>query len=246
MVSYRTILKENLGIFSYKVICKETTLFIQSAKDYSNKVLRVVFSLRKPLENYIKRHPEFLTSLKPISVQKNVPRIVKIMCEVSQKTGTGPMSAVAGTIAELLGYEMLKWIEKEKLRKFLIIENGGDIFTYVDEEIKVGIYAGEHSPFTGKLSLTISLLNQPLGICTSSGSVGHSLSFGKADAVVIISPSASFSDALATATGNLVRTENDIKYAVEFAKKFNETLFVCIIKNKTISFWSKTEKIKLG
>lgn len=245
MSTYRTFIKETDGIFSYEVIYKETVLFIRSPKNFSTKVLRTISSLRKPLENYINQHPEFLTSLKPISPQKNAPSIVKKMCDVSKKAGTGPMSSVAGTLAELLGYEMLKWIQKENLRNFLIIENGGDIFTYADQEVKVGIYAGEHSPFTGNLALKISLLNQPVGICTSSGTVGHSLSFGKADAVVIVSPSAGFSDALATATGNLVKTEKDIKGAIEFAKKFEETLFVCIVKDKTISFWSKTDKIEV-
>lgn len=244
-MEYRTKIKTNTEFLSYEVVYKETSLFIRSQKDFSTKILRTLVSIRKPLENYIKRHPEFLTSLKPLFLHNKVPKIVKTMIEVSQKTNTGPMSAVAGTIAEFLGYEMLKWIEKQNLRKFVIIENGGDIFAYVDEDITVGIYAGEHSPFTGKLSLKISLLNQPLGICTSSGTVGRSLSFGKADAVVIVSPSASFADSLATATANLVKTEKDITAAVEFAKEFNDTLFVCIIKNRTVSFWSKTDKIEI-
>lgn len=155
------------------------------------------------------------------------------------------MSAVAGIIAEFLGERILKMIEKENLRRFLIIENGGDIFAYVDEPITVDIYAGESLPFTGKFAIKVLLLNQPLGICTSSGTLGHSLSFGKADAVVIISNSAAFSDTLATATCNLVKKETDIEEAVNFAKSFNETLFVCIVKDKKISFWSRTDKIEV-
>ena len=157
----------------------------------------------------------------------------------------GPMAAVAGTIAEFLGEKILKIIEKEKLKKFLVIENGGDIFAYIDEPITVGIYAGENSVFTKNLGIKISLLNQPLGICTSSGNIGHSLSFGKADAVVIISNSASFSDALATATCNLVKTEKDFEEGIKFAKNFNQTLFVSIIKNKTVAFWSRSDNIEL-
>ncbi|MDW8056541.1 MAG: UPF0280 family protein [Elusimicrobiota bacterium] len=244
MLTYRTYVNETKDVISYEIFYKETALLVRAPRNFSTKILRTLISLRKPLEKYIEKHKEFLTSLKPISPHKDAPQIVRVMCEVAQKTNTGPMSAVAGTIAELLGYEMLKWLKKQRLRKFLIIENGGDIFAYVDEPITVGIYAGENSPFTGKVSIKINLLNQPLGICTSSGTVGHSLSFGKADACVIISNSASFSDALATATCNLVKTENDVKTAVEFAKNFDETLFVCIIKNRLISFWSKTEQIE--
>jgi ApbE superfamily uncharacterized protein (UPF0280 family) len=47
--------------------------------------------------------------------------------------------------------------------------------------------------------------------------VGHSLSFGKADAVVVVSPSAALADAVATAAGNLVQTGADVQAAVEFA-----------------------------
>ncbi|MFN3550463.1 MAG: UPF0280 family protein [Endomicrobiia bacterium] len=244
MLKYRTYINdETQKVLSYEVVYKETSLLIRAEKNFKTKILQNLISLRKPIENYINKNPEFLTSLKPIKPKKNAPEIIKKMCSVSQKTGVGPMSAVAGTIAELLGYKMLNWIEKENLKKFLVIENGGDIFAYVDEPITIGIYAGENSPFTGKLSLNINIFNQPLGICTSSGTVGHSLSFGNSDAVIIISNSASFSDTLATATGNLVKIESDIKSAVEFAKSFNETIFVCIIKNKTVSFWSKTDKI---
>ncbi|MEN3014273.1 MAG: UPF0280 family protein [Endomicrobiia bacterium] len=242
---YRNLISQTSNICSYEVLYKETSLFIKSPKDFSKKILKHLLHLRKPLENYIRKNPQFLTSLKPLHLPSNAPKIVQKMCEVTQKTNTGPMSSVAGAFAEFLGFEVLKWIEKEKLRKFLIIENGGDIFAYIDEPITVGIYAGENSPFTGKLSIKINLLNQPLGICTSSGTVGHSLSFGKADAVTIISNSAIFSDALATATGNLVKTENDVKTAVEFAKNFDETLFVCVVKDKTISFWVRTEYIEL-
>lgn len=242
---YRTLIRQQSDIFSYEVVYKETSLLVRSPKNFSNKILRTLINLRKPLEKYIEKNPEFLTSLKPLTPKKDAPKIVKKMCEVSQKTNTGPMSCVAGAVAEFLGQEMLKWIKKENLRKFLIIENGGDIFCFVDEEITVGIYSGENSPFTGRFALKISLLEQPLCICTSSGTVGHSLSFGKADALTIISNSCIFSDSLATATANLIKSETDLITAVEFAKKFDEVLFVCAIKNKTISFWSKTDKIEI-
>lgn len=245
VLKYRNYIISPKDIVSYEVIYKETSLFIKSQKNFSSQVLRQLINIRKPLEKYIKNNPEFLYSLIPVDVTKNSPRIVKLMSEVSKKTQTGPMSAVAGAVAELLGERMLKSIEKEKLRKFLVIENGGDIFAYIDEPITVGIYAGETSPFTGKLAIKVSLLNQPLGICTSSGTLGHSLSFGKADAVVIISNSAAFSDTLATATCNLVKTEADIEKAINFAKSFSETLFVCVIKDKKIALWSKSDKIEV-
>ena len=47
----------------------------------------------------------------------------------------------------------------------------------------------------------------PMGICTSSGTVGHSLSFGKADAVCVKAKSVSLADAAATAIGNMVKSQ---------------------------------------
>ncbi len=245
MFKYRNLVSYPSDIKSYEVLYKETYLFVKTSVDYSSKILKVLTYIRKPLEEYIKQNPEFLYSLKPIEPNKKMPKIVKKMCEVSKKVGIGPMSAVAGSIAELLGEEMLKWIKKDKQRKFLIIENGGDIFAYFDAPLTVGVYSGKNSPFSGKVFIKISLVNQPIGICTSSGTVGHSLSFGKADSVTIVSQSSSFADSCATAVGNLVKSEDDLEKAIEFAKSLEEVLFVCITKGKKISFWSKTKEIEV-
>jgi hypothetical protein len=73
----------------------------------------------------------------------------------------------------------------------------------------------------------------PLGICTSSGTVGHSLSFGRADSVCVTSKSASLADAAATAIGNLVKGEGDVKKALEAGAKIEGVLgIVIIIKDK--------------
>lgn len=245
MFKYRNLISCPSDIKSYEILYRETHLLVKTPADYSSKILKVLTYIRKPLEDYIKKNPEFLYSLKPIEPNKEMPKIVEKMCKVSKEVGVGPMSAVAGTIAELLGEEMLKWIRKEKQREFLIIENGGDIFGYFDTPLTVGVYSGESSPFSGKVFIKISLIKQPIGICTSSGTVGHSLSFGKADSVTIISQSSSFSDSCATAVGNLVKSEKDLKEAIEFAKKFVKVLFVCITKGTKISFWSRTKDIEV-
>ncbi len=245
MLTYRNLVSCPDNIFSYEVLYKETHLFIKSPKDYSSKLLRILTHIRKPLENYIKKYPEFLYSLKPYEPSKDAPKIVKMMCEVSKEVGIGPMSAVAGAIAEILGEELLKIIRKEKQQEFLIIENGGDIFAYFDKPITVGLYSGKNSPFSGKVSVKISYINKPVGICTSSGSIGHSLSFGRADSVTIISESCSFADSCATFICNMVKTEADIEKAVNLAKEFKKVMFVCITMNKKIAFWSRNDKIEV-
>jgi len=137
------------------------------------------------------------------------------------------MAAVAGAIAEYVGRELLEYSPE------VIAENGGDIFIRSLSPRTVRIYAGKSS-LSNKIALEISPEDTPLGICTSSGTVGHSLSYGKADAVVIISPSASLADAVATATGNLVKTETDIQVGLEFSKKIPGVKGTLIIINDKI------------
>ena len=117
---------------------------------------------------------------------------MKQMIEAGQKAGVGPMAAVAGAIAECVGRELLAFSPE------IIIENGGDIYLKCLKKRVVGIFAGK-SPLTGKIGLEIDAKDTPLGVCTSSGTVSHSLSFGKADAAVAIAPSATLADAAATA-----------------------------------------------
>lgn len=240
LYNYRGFCKNDNSLVSYEVLYKETSLFVKTDKNFSTKVLKFIIEARKPIEKYILKNPEFCTSLTPIKPKSSMPTIVRKMCETTSEVGVGPMASVAGAVAEYVGTKMLKY------SKNVIIENGGDIFAHTIEPLKVGIYAGENSVFSNKIAVVVKLPNQNLGVCTSSGKVGHSLSFGKADVSMIVSSSAIFSDALATATANMVKIEKDVPLAVEFAKKFDKTLAVCVIKNKTISFWAKDGCCEVG
>lgn len=140
------------------------------------------------------------------------------------------MAAVAGAIAEFVGKDLLDYTPE------VIVENGGDIFVKTTRIRRIGIYAG-NSPFTKKIAIEISPEKTPLGVCTSSGTVGHSLSLGKADAVVVLSPSTILADASATAIGNLIKDESDISSGIEFAKKIKGVKGVLIIKDDKMGIW---------
>ena len=103
-----------------------------------------------------------------------------------------------------------------------------------------GIYAGK-SPLTGKIALEVNGENTPMGICTSSGTVGHSLSFGKADAVTVLSKSATLADAAATAIGNMIIQPGDFPKGIEFAKGVDGITGVVIIKDEKIAIWGKVK-----
>jgi ApbE superfamily uncharacterized protein (UPF0280 family) len=199
----------------FRVAVDETDLDIAVKKDrYTGQIRDMVEQLvqkeRQVLQEYIKKDPVFLRSLEPHQPLTGAPFTVVEMCEKSRLAGVGPMAAVAGLFAELAGKLLARY------SRDVIVENGGDIWLKTSRARNVAIYAGV-SPFSYRVGLEIRPVQTPLGICTSSGTVGHSLSFGRADAVVVLAPSAVLADAVATAACNMVQEAVDLKRAVEFA-----------------------------
>jgi ApbE superfamily uncharacterized protein (UPF0280 family) len=227
--TYRHWIKDK-DLVSFTVVVKETDLYVRASRNLKSKTLRLVLKYRDALERYIERYPAFLTSLVPITVGDDAPRIVQSMAQSASKVGVGPMASVAGAIAEFVGTELLAFSPE------VIIENGGDIYLKSLKQRIVGIYAGK-SPLTGKIGIEINGEDTPLGISTSSGTVGHSLSFGKADAVVVLSPSAILADGAATAIGNMIKQESDIPNGIEFAKSIEGLKGLLIIKDDHIGLW---------
>jgi ApbE superfamily uncharacterized protein (UPF0280 family) len=225
---------EGKDLISFNVTVRETDLYIRATADLQRRAHQLVLKYRFELESYIKRNPAFLKSLEPLPIPKYAPDIVKQMTEAAQKAGVGPMASVAGAMAENVGRELLVFSPE------IIVENGGDIYLKSRKKRTVGIFAGE-SPLTGKIGLEINAQDTPLGICTSSGTVGHSLSRGKADAVVVLSPSAILADAAATAIGNRVNKAGDITSAIEFSKSISGLKGAIIIKDDKMGAWGEVK-----
>ncbi len=219
---------ENLVFF--RVIEKETDLMIGAKSNLANEALKAVKNCRKQLERYIKVHEEFKTSLKPVNLKNNPRHIICRMCEAAKKAGVGPMAAVAGAISEKVGMELLNYSDE------VIVENGGDIFIKTNVSRKVGIHAGQ-SPLNEKIAIQILPEKTPLGICTSSGTVGHSLSFGKADAVVVVSKDTSLADAAATSLCNTIKCEDDIDTAIRKASKIEDISGIVAVMGDKFGAW---------
>ena len=206
--TYRSLInKDNLT--SYNVIIAESDLFISSDTNLADLAQKSLIKYRHSLETYIQNHAEFRTSLLPLPEDKFAPPIIREMLDKSKICGVGPMASVAGAVSEFVGYDLLDQTEN------LIIENGGDIFLNSKNKLTVSVYAGK-SPLSYKVNLLIKPEETPMGICTSSATVGPSLSFGKADAVCVISKSATLADATASSIGNRVRSKKDIKAALNY------------------------------
>lgn len=221
---------ESKDLVAFNVIVKESDLYILARANLKRKAYRLVVKYRAILEKYIAQHPTFLTSLKPLPVAADAPQIVKLMAEAGQKAGVGPMAAVAGAVADLVGADLAPFSGE------LIIENGGDIYLKTATRRVVGVYAG-NSPLSGRLGIELAGDGTPLGVSTSSGTVGHSLSFGKADAATIIADSATLSDAVATAMGNLVKSTGDIQPALDFARGIPGVRGALIIMGENLGVW---------
>jgi len=231
--NYRHWVKDK-SLVGFNVVVKETDLYIRASSDLKRKAHRLVLKYRQQLESYIERHPAFLTSLEPLAVGNDAPLIVIEMAEAATRVGVGPMAAVAGAIAEFVGKELLESSPE------IIVENGGDIYLQSSTDRLIGIYAGE-SPLTGKVGLEIRGKDTPVGICTSSGTVGHSLSHGRADAVIALSKSTALADAAATAIGNVIKSANDIPRGIELAISIKRLSGVIIIKDDKIGLWGKVK-----
>jgi ApbE superfamily uncharacterized protein (UPF0280 family) len=235
--TYRHLIKD-AGLVSFQAVVKETDLFIRAAKDLSQQALAAIEEYRSPLEVYIRSHPLFLHSIEPIEVESAAPLIVKMMAEAARAANVGPMAAVAGAMAELVCRKLLEHTDE------VIVENGGDIYMKSSTKRLVGVYAGS-SPFTGKLAVEIGPERMPLGICTSSGTVGPSLSLGLADAAMLLSSSAALADAAATAVGNLVKSPDDIPAALLRGQQIQGITGILVIAGDRMGVWGDIKLVKL-
>ena len=229
---------ESKDLVSSNVTVKETDLYIRASKNLRTKALKAVKKYRESLESYIMRFPDFQTSLEPVEADDNAPVIVKLMASSAVKAGVGPMASVAGAIAELVGSELLEFSPE------VIIENGGDIYIKSHKDRTISVYAGE-SALTGKIGLVVKTEQTPCGICTSSGTVGHSLSYGRADAVVVTAPSTALADAAATAIANLIRNPDDIQKGIEYGMNIEGLKGILIIIDDGIGAWGEIELCKI-
>jgi uncharacterized protein len=220
------------GLACTQVRVQETDLHISADRPIDRRYCaeRIRY-YRGQIQAYISRDERFLTSLKPIAVERTAPAIVRDMAAAARKANVGPMAAVAGAIAHYVGKDLLK-----KGCRDIIVENGGDIFIKSRRPVLAGIFAGT-SALSGRMRVRLPRSSRSYGICSSSGTVGHSLSFGSADAVMIVASNAALADAAATATANRVETRDDFLSAVRFARSVRGVTGVLIIVKNDFVSW---------
>jgi uncharacterized protein len=188
---------------------KETVLTVLCEERFLRTAENAARAARQAIESTIERCVDFAISFTPVPVSDSEPEIVRKMALAAQRMNVGPMAAVAGAVAEFTLTALLDDGAREA-----VVDNGGDIALKIDEPLHIGIYAGA-SPVKD-LAFHVEPGSGLLSICTSSGTVGHSFSYGKADAAVVISADACLADAAATALGNRIKGPADVEHAFDF------------------------------
>ena len=229
--TYRRLLTVR-DLHSFRVRVEQTDLMVSCTGDLSARTLALVHRYRRQLEVYICAHPAFRLALTPLPPDPRAPAIVQAMLAAAAAAGVGPMAAVAGALAEFVGNDL------RRMSPEVIIENGGDIFICSARRRECLILA-ENAQVQG-ITVGIDSRGAPLGVCTSSGTLGHSLSLGRADAVTAVAPSALFADAAATAIANMVQSSRDIEAAIAAARRMKLT-GVVILAAEAIGVWGDIE-----
>lgn len=219
------------GRRSFSVKYKETDLWIGVDKDsYSpfmqDEALSIIIKLRNLMDSYLLLDPEYKTSLVPYFPQAPAPQIFHDMSAVCKRSEIGPMSAVAGAVAKYTAIEL----KKKYPYKEIMVENGGDIYIDIKEDIDIAVFAGQ-SPLSNRVGLHIPASVSPVGVCTSSGTVGPSLSFGKADAVMIVCKDVLLADSYATAMANRVKTIADIEPVIDYISNRSDIIGALVVKD---------------
>jgi len=239
---YRQLVSSD-GLISTRVRVKETDLHILADRDMADLARDLVVECRLQLETYISKSPRFASSLTPLPLETVAPPIIREMLQAGIDAGVGPMAAVAGAVARYVG-EGLSALGAQEV----IVENGGDIFLRRKKNCTVAIFAGQ-SPLSYNIGIRICQGRMPCGVCTSSGTVGHSLSFGDADSVTVVAESVALADAVATRLGNEVGKggggKEGVNRALAQAGQFSGICGVVVICNDVMGAAGDIELVRL-
>ncbi len=228
--------RRKLVAFTARV--KETDLWIQAERDLSQEAVVSIMNLRRGLEAYVLERPDFLRSLSPLTDDDLAPLLARKMIQAGQLAGVGPMAAVAGAVAEAVAVDLMP------LSPQVVVENGGDTFLALDQDLTVGIWAGK-SPLSGRLGLAVAAADMPISVCTSSGTVGHSLSLGRADAATVVAKDAALADAVATGLGNRAGNRGELAAALEWVQTVPGVRGALIVLDDRLAAWGEITLVDL-
>ncbi len=209
------------GLVKFGVTVRQSDLAIWARRELRAEAAAALQAVRAELEGYIRRQPEFRDSLLPVDPLPDAPRVIVAMCRAGKAAGVGPMAGVAGAVAQVVAEALAPYSPE------VVVENGGDVYLLTQTQRRVVVVA-PGSKLSGRLAMLVPA-GEKLSVCTSSGRHGPSLSLGRADAAVVVSPDGALADAVATALGNRVRGRSDIKAALEWAAAIDNVVHAMVL-----------------
>jgi ApbE superfamily uncharacterized protein (UPF0280 family) len=225
------------GLTAFTVSAGESDLHISAERDLSAQARRALEQVRARIESYIAEHGEFRDALRPLSEDPAAPVVVANMLRAAAVAGTGPMAAVAGAVAGAVGRRLMAASPE------VIVENGGDVFAAGSASRVSAVFAGE-SKLSMELGVRLPPAPEGLALCTSSGTVGPSLSYGRADAAVVLSRDECLADAVATALGNRIASREDLGAAMEWAESVEGVSGALAIIGEDLAAWGQIELVR--
>ncbi len=218
------------GLVTFEVVVRETDLQIAASRDLKVEAIALAKSARSDIEAFISGHRRFVETFVPFAVPADAPPIVRAMADAASRASVGPMAAVAGAVAEHVARGLSEFSDE------VIVENGGDIYMLGATERVVALQAGP-SPLSGKVGVVVPAEAMPVGVCTSSATVGPSVSLGRADAACVMAQDGALADAVASALGNRVHSTDDIQRAIDAVRGICGVLGLVVIIGESLGAW---------
>jgi ApbE superfamily uncharacterized protein (UPF0280 family) len=228
---YRAVMEPE-GLVCFEVKIGQSDLYVCAGRDLSGRAGASLAARRAELEAYLSAHSSFGTSFKPVPATSGAPGIVLDMALAAELFDVGPMACVAGAISQWVGTDLLEFSDE------VIVENGGDIFIAGCTKRRVRVFAGDGS---AGIDILVDPAAEGIGVCTSSATVGPSVSLGGADAVTVVAATATLADAAATAIGNVVLRPQDISRGLDMASSLEGVDGAVIVLQGSMGAWGKVE-----
>ena len=188
----------------------ETAVTVISDGSFHKDAKDAIFEAREIILSKIAEDPFFKITYDPYPISNSDDGLIRRMCSASQRSNVGPMAGVAGAVAS---YAVERMVDNGA--SYAIVENGGDIAMMIDRDTSVGLYSGDDR--MRDLALDVMPRDHIFGICSSSGNIGPSVSFGISGICTVISDDVILADCCATSLGNLVKegTSDSLSKALE-------------------------------
>lgn len=166
-----------------------------------------LFEARYIIESKIADDPFFGITYYPYRASSGDDGLIRRMCDASVLSGVGPMAGVAGAVATHIAEALVS-----AGSSVAVVDNGGDIAFCSPDPMPVGVFA-DHPVFRDMAFHAAS--DRIIGICSSSRTVGPSVSFGESSISTVVSDDVILADCCATALGNMVVDEDSLGPSVE-------------------------------